>query len=82
MQVDIFDAKKIVYVQSDSSAWNAGIREGDELISINDVSIPLLGYFGVYQLLEDPLITEFHMVIRFSNGQTETLLVECPVNPV
>jgi len=75
MQLDIFDAEKIVYVQRESPAWNAGIREGDDLIAINDVSILVLGYFGVYKLLEDPLITEFHISIRFSNGQTETVLV-------
>jgi C-terminal processing protease CtpA/Prc len=78
IQVDIFDAGEIAFVQAQSPAWQAGIRQGDRLLAINGDSIDALGYFGVYALLEDPTITEFRIRIESPGGQTGTYLVPCP----
>lgn len=59
LQVNIYDAKEIIYVNPVGPAWEGGLGDGDEIIFVNDISIDVLGYFGIYALLEDPSIKEY-----------------------
>jgi PDZ domain-containing protein len=59
LQVNIYDASEIIYVIPGGVAWEGGLREGDEIISANNIAIDTLGYFGIYALLADTLIKEY-----------------------
>jgi hypothetical protein len=78
LQVNIFDASEIIYVNPAGAAWDGGLREGDEIISVNDISIDALGYFGIYALLSNTLIEEYRFrVVTPENHVTDiTVTVE------
>jgi len=75
LQINIFDASDIVYVNDGSFAWEAGLNEEDEIISINAIPIETLGYFGVYALLGDIAIMEYQFLIRTPKGDVEDVVV-------
>jgi hypothetical protein len=78
LQVDIYDAREIIYVNPVGVAWEGGLREGDEIIFVNDISIDALGYFGIYALLEDPSIKEyqFRVVTPENHVKDVTVAIE------
>jgi C-terminal processing protease CtpA/Prc len=75
LQINIYDASDIVYVNDGSFAWEAGLIEEDEIISINGIPIDSLGYFGIYALLEDISIMESQFLIRTPEGDVEDVIV-------
>ena len=75
LQINIYDASDIVYVNDGSFAWEAGLIEEDEIISINAIPIDALGYFGIYALLGDITILEYQFVIRTPEGDVENVIV-------
>ena len=75
LQVHINDASAIIYVNDGSFAWEAGLIEGDAIISVNGISIDSLGYFGIYELLGDTSITEYQFVIRTPDGEVQEVMV-------
>ena len=75
LQINIFDASDIVYVNDGSFAWESGLTEEDEIISVNGIPIDALGYFGIYELLGDISIVEYQFRIRTPAGDTEDVMV-------
>ena len=75
LQVNAYDASEIIYVQENSFAWKGGLREGDELISVNGHPIDSLGYFGIYELLEDTDIQEYQFLVMTVKGDVEDYTV-------
>ena len=75
LQINIYDASEIVYVREDGFAWEGGLREGDEIISVNGTPIDALGYFGIYELLADTSISEYQFLIRTTEGDVEDVIV-------
>jgi hypothetical protein len=75
LQINIYDASDIVYVNDGSFAWEAGLIEEDEIISINAIPIDALGYFGIYALLGDITILEYQFFIRTPEGDVEDVIV-------
>jgi hypothetical protein len=75
IQVDIFDASQIIYLIEGGLAWEAGLRDGDEIISINGFPIQSLGYFGIYDLLSDTAIEDYQFVVIDSTGGVEELAI-------
>ena len=75
LQISIYDASDIVYVNDGSFAWEAGLVEEDEIISVNGIPIDALGYFGIYELLGDTSITEYQFLIRTPEGDVEDVIV-------
>ena len=75
LQINIYDASDIVYVNDGSFAWEGGLIEEDEIISINGIPIDALGYFGIYELLGDISITEYQFLIRPPVGEVEEVIV-------
>ena len=75
LQVNIYDASEIVYVIEGSFAWEGGLREGFEIISINGIPIASLGYFGIYDLLSDTSIDEYQLVVISHSGDVNNILI-------
>jgi len=75
LQVNIYDAREIIYVNPAGVAWDGGLREGDEIISVNDISIDALGYFGIYALLEDTSIQEYQFRVVTAESHVKDVAV-------
>ena len=75
LQINIFDASDIVYVNDGSFAWEGGLIEEDEIISVNGIPIDALGYFGIYELLGDISIVEYQFRVRTLEGNVEDVIV-------
>jgi hypothetical protein len=75
LQVNIYDASKIEYVNEGSFAWEGGLREGYEIISINGIPITSLGYFGIYNLISDTAIEEYQFIVQNSTGDLEDVII-------
>lgn len=75
LQINIYDASEIIYVNVGSLAWEAGLREGYEIISVNGIPIDSLGYFGVYDLLSDTSIEEYQFLVVTIKGDMEGIIV-------
>ena len=75
LQINITDASDIVFLNDGSFAWEAGLIEEDEIISINGIPIDDLGYFGIYELLADTSIVEYLFRIRTPGGDVEDVVV-------
>jgi len=78
LQINIFDASDIIYVIEGSFAWEGGLREGYEIISVNGIPIDSLGYFGIYELLVDTSINEFQFLVVTADGDTEEITLSVP----
>jgi hypothetical protein len=75
LQIDIYDASDIVYVNDNSFAREGGLVEEDEIISVNGIPIDALGYFGIYELLGDISIMEYQFLIRTPEGDVAEVIV-------
>ena len=75
LQINIYDASKIIYVVEDGFAWSGGLREGDEIISVNGIPIDSLGYFGIYELLADTSIEEYQFLFITPAGDVEDVTI-------
>ena len=75
LQINIYDASDIVYVIDGSFAWEGGLIEEDEIVSVNGIPIDSLGYFGIYELLGDISIMEYQFLIRTPEGDVEEVIV-------
>ena len=75
LQVNIYDASDIIYVNEGSLAWEGGLIEGDAILSVNGIAIDSLGYFGIYELLGDIAIIEYQFLIRTPEGDVEQVIV-------
>jgi predicted aspartyl protease len=75
LQISIYDASDIVFVNDGSFAWEAGLIEEDEILSLNGIPIDTLGYFGIYALLGDITILEYQFLIRTPGGDVEDVIV-------
>lgn len=75
LQINIYDASDIVYVNDGSFAWEGGLIEEDEIISVNGIPIDALGYFGIYDLLADISIMEYQFLIRTPESDLEEVIV-------
>ena len=75
LQINIYDASDIIYVSDGSFAWEGGLIEADEIISVNGIPIDSLGYFGIYDLLADISIMEYQFLIRTPEGNEEQVTV-------
>jgi len=75
LQINIYDASEIIYVDEGSFAWAGGLREGYEIISVNGIPIDSLGYFGIYELLADTSINEYQFLVVTTGGDTEDVTI-------
>jgi len=75
LQINIYDASEIIYVGEGSFAWEGGLREGYEIISVNGIPIDSLGYFGIYELLTDTSINEYQFLVVTTEGDTEEVTI-------
>ncbi len=75
LQLDVCDASQVVYVIAGSYAWESGIREDYDIISVNGIPIDSLGYFGIYDLLSDTAIHEFQFVVINQSGNIEDFII-------
>ena len=75
LQINIFDASEIIYVIEDGFAWSGGLREGDEIISVNGIPIDSLGYFGIYELLADTSVEEYQFLIMTPEGVVKDVTI-------
>jgi len=78
LQINIYDASEIIYVNEESFAWAGGLREGYEIISVNGIPIDSLGYFGIYELLADTSINEYQFLVVTNDGDTEAVTLSIP----
>jgi len=78
LQINIYDASDIIYVNEESFAWVGGLREGYEIISVNGIPIDSLGYFGIYELLTDTSINEYQFLVVTTDGDTEEFTLSIP----
>ena len=78
LQINIYDASDIIYVNEESFAWVGGLREGYEIISVNGIPIDSLGYFGIYELLADTSINEYQFLVVTTDGDTEEITLSIP----
>jgi predicted aspartyl protease len=75
LQINIYDASEIIYVNVGSLAWEAGLREGYEIISVNGIPIDSLGYFGIYDLLSETSIEEYQFLVVTITGDMENVIL-------
>lgn len=75
LQINIYDASDIVFVNAGSFAWEGGLIEEDEIISVNGIPIDALGYFGIYELLGDISIMEYRFLVRTPEDDVEEVVV-------
>ncbi|MEJ2656989.1 MAG: PDZ domain-containing protein [Desulfobacterales bacterium] len=78
LQINIYDASDIIYVNEGSPAWEGGLREGYEIISVNGIPIDSLGYFAIYELLADTPINEYQFLVVTTDGDTKEITVSIP----
>jgi hypothetical protein len=78
LQIKIYDASDIVFVDEGSFAWEGGLREGYEIISVSGIPIDSLGYFGIYELLADTSINEYQFLVVTNDGETEEVTLSIP----
>jgi predicted aspartyl protease len=78
LQINIYDASDIIFVNEGSVAWEGGLRDGYKIISVNGIPIDALGYFGIYELLADDSITEYQFFVLTTDGDTEVITVSIP----
>jgi hypothetical protein len=78
LQINIYDASDIIYVIEGSFAWEGGLREGYEIITVNGIPIASLGYFGIYELLADTSINEYQFLFVTNDGDTEEVALSIP----
>jgi hypothetical protein len=78
LQINIYDASDIIFVNEGSFAWEGGLREGYEIISVNGIPIDSLGYFGIYELLADTSINEYQFLVVTNDGDTEEIILSIP----
>jgi hypothetical protein len=78
LQINIYDASDIIYVNEGSSAWEGGLREGYEILSVNEIPIDALGYFGIYELLANTSINEYQFLVVTTDGDTEAVTISIP----
>jgi hypothetical protein len=78
LQINIYDASDIIFVDEGSFAWEGGLREGYEIISVNGIPIDSLGYFGIYELLADTSINEYQFLVVTNDGDTEEITLSIP----
>jgi len=74
-QINVYDASEIIYVIEDSLAWNGGLREGYKINSVNGIPIDSLGYFGIYELMEDTSIKEYQLLVVTTSGDVEDVTI-------
>ena len=79
LQINIFDASDIIFVNEGSFAWIGGLREGYEIISVNGIPIDSLGYFGIYELLADTSINEYQFLVVTTDDDTEEVTLSIPL---
>jgi hypothetical protein len=75
LQINIYDASEIIYVIEDGFAWTGGLREGNEIISVNGIPIDSLGYFGIYELLADTSIEEYQFLFITPEGDVKDVTI-------
>jgi hypothetical protein len=75
IQINIYEASEIIYVNEGSLTWKVGFREGYEIISVNGIPIDSLGYFGVYDLFSDISIDEFQFLVVTLTGDVEDVIL-------
>ena len=75
LQINIYEASEIIYVNEGSLTWKVGFREGYEIISVNGIPIDSLGYFGVYDLFSDISIDEFQFLVVTLTGDVEDVIL-------
>jgi hypothetical protein len=75
LQINVYDASEIIYVIEGGFAWEGGLREGYEIISVNGIPIDSLGYFGIYELLADTSINEYQFLIVTTDGDTKDVTI-------
>jgi C-terminal processing protease CtpA/Prc len=78
LQINIYDASDIIYVNEGSFAWEGGLREGYEINSVNGIPVDSLGYFGIYELLADTSINEYQFLVVTTDGETEEITLSVP----
>jgi hypothetical protein len=78
LQLNIFDASDIIFVDEGSLAWEGGLREGYEIISVNGISIDALGYFGIYELLADTTINEYQFLVVTTDDERKEIRFAIP----
>ena len=78
LQINIYNASDIIYVNEGSFAWDGRVREGYEIISVNGIPIDALGYFGIYELLADMSINEYQFLVVTTYGETEEITLSVP----
>ena len=78
LQINIYDASDIIFVDEGSFAWEGGLREGYEIISVNGIPIDSLGYFGIYELLADTSINEYQFLVVTTDGDAEEITLSIP----
>ena len=78
LQINIYDASDIIFVNEGSVAWEGGLRGGYKIISVNGIPIYALGYFGIYELLAEDSITEYQFLVLTTDGDTEEITVSIP----
>jgi hypothetical protein len=75
LQINIYDASEIIYVNEGSFAWEGGLREGYEIISVNGIPIGSLGYFGFYDLISDTSIEEYQVLVVTLTDDVEDVII-------
>ena len=78
LQINIYNAGDIIYVEEGSFAWEQGLRGGDEIISVNGIPMDALGYFGIYELLADTSVNEYYFLVVTTAGDTQEVIVSVP----
>ena len=76
LQINIYDASEIIYVEEGSIAWEGGLRGSEIIISVNGIPIDSLGYFGIYELLADTSIQEYQFLIETPEGEVEEISLQ------
>lgn len=64
-----------IYVIPERIAWDGGLREGFEIISVNETPIGSLGYLGIYDMLSDTSINEYHFLVETPTGDVSNYIV-------
>ena len=75
LQVNIYNASEIDYVNEGSFAWEGGLREGYKIISVNGFPISSLGYFGFYNLISDTAFEEYQFIVLNPTGELEDVII-------
>lgn len=76
LQINIYDASEIIYVEEGGFAWKGRLRGSEIIISVNGIPIDSLGYFGMYELLADTSIQEYQFLVETPEGEVEEIIVQ------